>query len=89
MRLDLFLKVSRLVKSRSVAQEFCDAGLVEVNGSAAKSSREVKPGDSLVIRRRAKVTEYRVEALPPHKQVSRDAAPTLYSVVAETPIDDN
>ena len=45
MRLDLFLKVSRLVPRRSLAQEFCDAGVVSVNGASAKSSKEVKAGD--------------------------------------------
>ena len=49
MRLDKFLKVSRLIKRRTVANEACDAGRVMVNGKAAKASAQVKPGDVIVI----------------------------------------
>ena len=49
MRLDKFLKVSRLIKRRTVANEACDAGRVTVNGSAAKASVKVKPGDIIEI----------------------------------------
>ena len=45
MRLDKYLKVSRLIKRRTVANEACDAGRVEINGKAAKAGTEVKPGD--------------------------------------------
>ena len=47
MRLDKFLKVSRLIKRRTVANEACDAGRVSVNGKPAKASQEVKVGDIL------------------------------------------
>lgn len=49
MRLDKFLKVSRLIKRRTVANEACDAGRVSVNGKPAKASQEVKVGDVLEI----------------------------------------
>lgn len=49
MRLDKFLKVSRLIKRRTVANEACDAGRVLVNGKAAKASLNVKPGDIIEI----------------------------------------
>ena len=49
MRLDKFLKVSRLIKRRSVANEACDAGRVQVNGSVAKASTKVKVGDVIEI----------------------------------------
>ena len=49
MRLDKFLKVSRLIKRRTVANEACDAGRVLVNGSVAKASVKVKPGDIIEI----------------------------------------
>ena len=84
MRLDLFLKVSRLIKSRSVAQEFCEKGLVQVNGLAARSSKEVKAGDRLTIRRRDRFIEYAIESIPAQKQVSKEAAPALYRVIRET-----
>ena len=50
MRLDKYLKVSRLVKRRTVANEACDNGLVEVNGKPARASYEVKPGDRISLR---------------------------------------
>jgi len=49
MRLDKFLKVSRLIKRRTVANEACDAGRVLVNGKVAKASVNVKPGDIIEI----------------------------------------
>ena len=49
MRLDKFLKVSRLIKRRTVANEACDAGRVTVNGRPAKASVQVKPGDVIEI----------------------------------------
>ena len=86
MRLDLFLKTSRLIKSRSVAQEFCDAGLIDINGTPAKSSKEVKAGDKLTIRRRNRVSEYSIDMIPAQKQISRDKASELYSIISETQI---
>lgn len=50
MRLDKFLKVSRLIKRRTVANEACDAGRVLVNGQPAKAGHTVKPGDVIEIR---------------------------------------
>ena len=49
MRLDKFLKVSRLIKRRTVANEACDAGRVTVNGKVAKASHDVKAGDIIEI----------------------------------------
>lgn len=49
MRLDKFLKVSRLIKRRTVANEACDAGRVKVNDKPAKASVQVKPGDVIEI----------------------------------------
>lgn len=89
MRLDLFLKTSRLIKSRSVAQEFCDAGLIDINGAPAKSSKEVKAGDKLTIRRRNCVSEYAIESIPAQKQVSKEKAPELYRIISETEIADD
>ena len=62
MRLDKFLKVSRLVKRRTVANELCDAKHVEVNGKVARASYEVKVGDVIAIQMganqlRARVTD--------------------------------
>ena len=49
MRLDKYLKVSRLIKRRTIAKEFCERGLVMVNEKVAKPAYEVKEGDKLVI----------------------------------------
>ena len=89
MRLDVFLKLSRLIRSRSVAQEFCDAGLVEVNGTAAKPSKELKVGDSLSIRRRNRLTKYAVESVPTQKQISKEKAVELYRIVSETELSED
>lgn len=50
MRIDKFLKVSRIIKRRSVAKEIADKGRIFINGRAAKSSTEVKPNDEVVIK---------------------------------------
>lgn len=88
MRLDLFLKTSRLIVRRSLAQEFCDAGAVLVNGAAAKSSKEVKEGDEITIKRRNRLTKVEVAAIPAKKQVSKADADDLYRVIEESAIDE-
>jgi ribosomal 50S subunit-recycling heat shock protein len=64
MRLDIFLKLSRLVPRRTLAQEMCDAGAVRLNGTPAKSAREVRAGDLIAIRQRGRLTTVRVVAIP-------------------------
>ena len=66
MRLDKFLKVSRLIKRRTVANEACDGGKVAVNGKEAKASYEVKVGDVLEIRFGARLTRARVLSIKEH-----------------------
>jgi len=84
MRLDLFLKASRLCARRSVAQELCEAGAVAVNGSPAKSSRTIHEGDRIGLRRRNRLLEIRVLALPSTRQTSRREAPDLFEIVSDT-----
>lgn len=81
MRLDIFLKISRLIPRRSLAQEFCDAGLVKVNAAPAKSSKEVKAGDEIEIKRRNRVTKIAVHIVPDKKQMSKAGSESLYNVV--------
>ena len=76
MRLDKYLKISRLIKRRTVANEACDAGRVLVNGTVAKASREVKPGDILEIRFGNGTTK--VEILSVSDNVSKADAPAMY-----------
>ncbi|MBA2524519.1 MAG: RNA-binding S4 domain-containing protein [Pyrinomonadaceae bacterium] len=83
MRLDLFLKASRLCQRRTVAQKLCEAGLVLINGQPAKSAHTVKPGDEITFRRRARVTKMRVLLLPAARQTSRKDAPALFEVLSE------
>lgn len=89
MRLDVFLKSSRLILRRSLAQEFCNAGLVKVNGAAAKPSREVKTDDEIEIKRSQKILTVRVLQIPNNKQVSRQAASSLFEVVSEVVCSDS
>ena len=83
MRLDLFLKASRLVIRRSLAQELCSAGNVKINGIMARSSRDVKLNDKIELKRRNKLTTFRVAEVPDKKQVSREQAANLYEIIAE------
>lgn len=88
MRLDLFLKASRLIVRRSLAQEFCDAGLIKINGATAKSSREVKHNDELEIKRYNRLTRVKVVRVPDKKQVSKQDAANLYEIVSEEAVAD-
>lgn len=87
MRLDLFLKASRLCGGRTLAQKLCEASRVSVNGSSAKSSHAVKPGDEILIRRHNTLTTIRVVSVPTTRQVSRKDASTLYDVVSNESLD--
>lgn len=88
MRLDLFLKVSRLVLRRSLAQKFCDANRVKVNGLTAKSSKEIKPADEIEIKRGNRRTKLKVLEVPSQKQVSRERAINLYEIISEETLAD-
>ena len=88
MRLDLFLKASRLIVRRSLAQKFCDANRVKVNGAAAKSSKEIKTADEIEIRRGNRLTKLKVLEVPAQKQVSRERAANLYEIISEETLGD-
>ena len=76
MRLDKYLKVSRLIKRRSVANEACDAGRVLINDKPAKASAQVKAGDVLEILFGTK--SVRVEVLNVQETVRKEQAQELY-----------
>ena len=76
MRLDKFLKVSRLIKRRTVANEACDAGRVLVNDKAAKASYDVKNGDVREIQFGTR--SVKVEVLDVQETVKKDEAKELY-----------
>lgn len=76
MRLDKFLKVSRLIKRRTVANEACDAGRVLVNGKTAKASANVKPGDIIQIEFGSRQTK--VEVLEIKESVKKEEAENMF-----------
>ena len=76
MRLDKYLKVSRLIKRRTVANEACDAGRVSVNGRSVKASYDVKPGDVLEIQFAQRTRK--VEVLAGAEAVRKDDASAMY-----------
>lgn len=76
MRLDKYLKVSRLIKRRTVANEACDAGRVLVNGRPAKASVNVKAGDIIEIQ--FGTSSVKVEVLDVQETVRKDDAKELY-----------
>ena len=84
MRLDQYLRASRLVLRRTVAQELCEAGAVHVNGTPARSSRTVHESDEITIRRREHALTICVLTVPDIKQVSRADAASLYEIVSDT-----
>ncbi|WP_300413275.1 RNA-binding S4 domain-containing protein [uncultured Oscillibacter sp.] len=79
MRLDKYLKVSRLIKRRTMANEACDNGLVSVNGRPARASYEVKVGDRISLRLGAR--EVTVEVLSVQETVRQADAAALYKQV--------
>ena len=79
MRLDKYLKVSRLIKRRTVANDACDGGRVSVNGKPARASYDVKVGDVLAISLGEKTLTVRVTDVS--DVVRKENAATLYEIV--------
>jgi ribosomal 50S subunit-recycling heat shock protein len=82
MRLDKWLKLSRIIKRRTVAQGYCEAGRVSINGRVAKPATTLRVGDRLLIRFSRKEVEAEVLVVPPGN-ISAQAAATLFRIVAE------
>lgn len=83
MRLDQFLRASRLVLRRTVAQELCEAGAALVGGVPARSSRMVRVGDEITLARRERLLTVRVLEVPSARQTSKHEAATLYEVIRD------
>ena len=81
MRLDKYLKVSRLIKRRTVANEACDAGKVLVNGKPARASYDVKIDDIIEIS--LGVRQLRAQVVSVQETVAKNDAPMLYRIVSE------
>lgn len=80
MRLDKFLKVSRLIKRRTVANEVSDLGRVFVNGNSAKPSKQLKEGDIIKIENPNRTVCVKILKIP-QNNVSVQEAPNLYEVI--------
>jgi len=75
MRLDLFLKWSRIILRRTLAKEMCDSGRVSVNGNEARAGRELRVGDTVDVRLPRRRLKFRVRSIPLHapgKEASRE-----------------
>jgi len=87
MRLDKYLKVSRIIKRRTVAKEVADKGRIKLNGVLAKSSSDVKFGDTLTIQFGNKVLEVRV--LEIKDSTKKEDAQKMYEILNETRLNTN
>ena len=79
MRLDKYLKVSRLIKRRTVANDACDAGRVAVNGKPARASYDVKVGDIIEITLGARTVKVKVTEVK--ETIRKEDAATMYTAV--------
>ena len=82
MRLDKFLKVSRLIKRRTVANEVSSNGRILVNGNAAKPAKNINAGDIITIEGHLKTFSVKV-LIVPEGNVRTAVAPTLYEIIEE------
>lgn len=85
MRLDKFLKVSRLIKRRTLAKEVADQGRITVNGTKAKASSTIKESDELQIRFGQKVVTVRVDQLK--ENAKKDETANMYTILKEEKLD--
>ncbi|MFJ7974054.1 RNA-binding S4 domain-containing protein [Psychrobacillus sp. NPDC096389] len=81
MRLDKFLKVSRLIKRRTLAKEVADQGRITINGKVAKASSDVKVGDELSIRFGQKVVTASVDAVK--DSAKKEDAASMFTIIKE------
>lgn len=79
MRIDKYLKLSRIIKRRTVAQEACDSGRVMVNDKLAKPGTDVKIGDIIEIRFGTQTTKYQVLEIKEH--VKKEETDNLYRIL--------
>lgn len=85
MRIDKFLKVSRLIRRRTMAKEVADQGRVEINGQTAKASTNVAVGDTIAIQFGQKIVTVKVEMIK--NTTKKDEAASMYALVSEETID--
>ncbi|MFB0918458.1 MAG: RNA-binding S4 domain-containing protein [Clostridiaceae bacterium] len=85
MRLDKYLKVSRLIKRRTIAKEACDTGRVTINGKVAKAGTEIKESDVIEISFASKKVKARVLSIK--ETVRKDEAAAMYELIEGTEIE--
>ena len=85
MRLDAFLKTSRLIKRRSVAKEFCDKGRVRIGGLSAKAGRELKAGDVITLSLPRRKLTFEVIEIP-SGNLPKERAAGIYRIVEDRPV---
>ncbi|PWA12131.1 hypothetical protein DCC39_07750 [Pueribacillus theae] len=85
MRLDKFLKVSRLIKRRTVAKELSDKGRISVNGQIAKAGTNVKQGDELAIRFGQRLVTVKVKEIK--EAPKKEEAASMYEMIKEEPVE--
>lgn len=81
MRLDKFLKISRIIKRRSVAKEVADKGRIQINGKLAKSSSDIKVGDEFRVQFGNKILVAKVDEL--HESTKKEDAAKMYTILSE------
>ena len=79
MRIDKFLKVSRVIKRRTVAQEACDGGRIEVNGKPAKPSKDVKVGDVVTVTFGNRTMSFEILSVDEHQ--TKQSAENMYRIM--------
>lgn len=82
MRLDKFLKVSRIIKRRTVANDACDASHVTVNGRSAKASYDVKEGDEITVAFGARALTVRVKSV--RESIRKEDAVNMYEILSQS-----
>lgn len=87
MRLDKFLKISRLIKRRTLAKEVSDQGRISINGTAAKASSNVKVGDELTIRFGQRLVTVVIEKI--QESSKKDEAAEMYKVIKDEKIEES
>lgn len=80
MRIDKYLKVSRIIKRRTIANEACDSGRISVNGKIVKASYDVSVGDIIEVKLGEKIIKVKVESISEH--VLKGDANKLYTVLS-------
>jgi len=79
MRIDKFLKISRVIKRRTVAQEACDGGRIEINGKVVKPAKDVKVGDIVTVSFGNNALSFKVLSIDEHQ--TKQSAETMYEII--------